>query len=128
MKMIGLCFRTWAGDHNGQFPFKVSTNQAGSLELCAPGPDGFDQNAAMHFMVMSNEFSTPSILVCPADKKPAATDWAGSGAPYVTYQLRSGEGVTEAAPQQVLAVCPIHHNVLHTDGSVHRQWPGTRRN
>jgi hypothetical protein len=128
MKMIGLSFRTWAIDHNDQFPFNVSTNLGGTLELCAPGPDGFDKNAATHFLVMSNELSAPSILVCPADKRPAATDWAHLEAANVTYQVRSGDGVTDANPQQVLAVCPIHNNVLRTDGSVQRQWPGPRRN
>ena len=127
MKMIGLSFRTWALDHNDQFPFNVSTNLGGTLELCAPGLDGFDKNAAMHFLVMSNELSTPSILVCPADKRLAATDWAHLGAANVTYQVRSGEGVTDANPQQVLAVCPIHNNVLRADGSVQRQWPGPPR-
>jgi hypothetical protein len=98
------------------------------LELCAPGPGGFDKNAAMHFLVMSNELSAPSILVCPADKRPAAMDWEHLGAANVTYQVRSGEGVTDANPQQVLAVCPIHNNVLRADGSVQRQWPGPGRN
>jgi competence protein ComGC len=128
MKMIGLSFRTWAIDHNDKFPFNVSTNLGGTLELCAPGPDGFDKNAAMHFLVMSNELSTPSILVCPSDKRPAAMDWAHLGAANVTYQVRSGEGVTDANPQQVLAVCPIHNNVLRADGSVQRARPGSRRN
>ena len=128
MKMIGLSFRTWAIDHSDQFPFNVSTNLGGTLELCAPGPDGFDKNAAMHFLVMSNELSTPSILVCPADKRLTATDWEHLRAANVTYQVRSGEGVTDANPQQVLAVCPIHNNVLRADGSVQRQSPGPRRN
>ena len=128
MKMIGLSFRTWALDHNDRFPFNVSTNQGGTLELCAPGPDGFDKNAAMHFLVMSNELNSPSILVCPADKRPAAMDWEHLGAANVTYQVRSGEGVTDANPQQVLAVCPIHNNVLRADGSVQRERPGPRRN
>jgi competence protein ComGC len=128
MKMIGLSFRTWAIDHNDKFPFNVSTNLGGTLELCAPGPDGFDKNAAMHFLVMSNELNSPSILVCPADKRPAAMDWAHLGAANVTYQVRSGEGVADADPGQVLAVCPIHNNVLRADGSVQRQWPGPRRN
>jgi hypothetical protein len=127
MKMIGLSFRTWAIDHNDKFPFNVSTNLGGTLELCAPGPDGFDKNAAMHFLVMSNELSTPSILVCPSDKRPAAMDWAHLGAANVTYQVRSGEGVTDANPEQVLAVCPIHNNVLRADGSVQRQWPDPSR-
>ena len=128
LKMIGLSFKTWAIDHNDQFPFNVKASQGGTLELCAPGPDGFDKNAAMHFLVMSNELSTPTILVCPGDKRPPATDWANLGAANVTYQVRSGEGVNDTDPMQVLAICPIHHNVLRTDGSVQRERPGSRRN
>jgi hypothetical protein len=128
MKMIGLSFRTWAIDHNDKFPFNVSTNLGGTLELCAHGPDGFDKNAAMHFLVMSNELSTPSILVCPSDKRPVAMDWAHLGAANVTYQVRSGEEVTDTHPQEVLAVCPIHNNVLRADGSVMRERPGPRKN
>ena len=82
----------------------------------------------MHFLVMSNELSTPTVLICPADKKQAATDWEHLRAANVTYQVRSGEGVNDTDPQQVLAVCPIHNNVLRTDGSVQRERPGSRRN
>ena len=128
MKIIGLSFRTWALDHNDQFPFNVKTNLGGTLELCAPGADGYDKNAAMHFLVLSNELSTPTVLICPADKKQAAADWEHLRAANVTYQVRSGEGVTDTDPQQVLAVCPIHNNVLRTDGSVQRERPGSRRN
>ena len=128
MKIIGLSFRTWALDHNDKFPFNVSTNLGGTLELCAPGADGYDKNAAMHFLVLSNELSTPTVLICPADKKQAAADWEHLRAANLTYQVRSGEGVNDTDPQQVLAVCPIHNNVLRTDGSVQRERPGSRRN
>ena len=55
LKQIGLAFRTWEIDHDGQFPFNVSTNAGGTVELCARGTDGFATNAALHFQVMSNE-------------------------------------------------------------------------
>jgi hypothetical protein len=73
MKEIGLAFRIWEGDHNGQFPFNVSQAQGGTLELCQPDNDGYEHNPAPTFMVMSNELSTPRILVCPndPDKQPA---------------------------------------------------------
>ncbi len=29
LKMVGLCFRMWAMDNGGQFPFNVSTNAGG---------------------------------------------------------------------------------------------------
>ena len=119
MKQIGLAFRTWAIDNGDQFPFNVSTNQGGTLELCLPGSDGFDRNAAFHFQVMSNELSTPRILVCAADRrKQPALNFESLQPANVSYQVRSGTNVNDTNPQQVLAVCLIHNNVLLCDGSV----------
>ena len=119
MKQIGLAARTWALDNADNFPFNVSTNTGGTLELCLPGTDGFDRNAFYHFRVMSNELSTPKILVCPADtQRQPAMDFVSLQAANVSYQMRSGTNVTETNPEQVLAVCPIHNNVLRCDGSV----------
>ncbi len=75
LKQIGLAFRTWAIDNDDQFPFNVSTNTGGTMEHCAVGSDGFDTNAALHFQVMSNELSTPWILVCPKDKLTKRCAW-----------------------------------------------------
>lgn len=122
MKQIGLSFRTWAIDNNDNFPFNVSTNKGGTLELCLLGSDGFDRNAAFHFQVMSNELSTPKILVCPADsKRQPAPDFLSLQSANVSYQVRSGPNVSDTNPDQVLAVCPIHNNVLRCDGSVQRE-------
>jgi hypothetical protein len=119
MKQIGLSFRTWAIDNEDNFPFNVSTNKGGTLELCLPGSDGFDRNSAFHFQVMSNELSTPKILVCPTDgKKKAALNFESLQAGNVSYQVCSGTNVADVNPEQVLAVCPIHNNVLLCDGSV----------
>jgi hypothetical protein len=127
MKQIGLAFRTWALDNEDQFPFNVSTNKGGTLELCAVGPDGFDRNAAFHFQVMSNELSTPKILVCPADtKKQAALDFLSLQPVNVSYQVRSGTNINETVPGEVLASCPIHHHVLLCDGSVQAARKGRR--
>jgi hypothetical protein len=119
MKQIGLAFRTWAIDNSDNFPFNVSTNKGGTLELCLPGSDGFDRNAAYHFQVMSNELSTPKILVCPADStKQMALNFANLQPANVSYQVCSGKNVSDVNPNQVLAVCLIHNNVLLCDGSV----------
>ena len=69
LKQIGIAFKSWSLDHNGQFPLRVSTNQGGTLELCAPGRDTADIHRAWHTMVMSNELSNAAILVCPRDHK-----------------------------------------------------------
>jgi hypothetical protein len=119
MKQIGLSFRTWAIDNDGNFPFNLSTNKGGTLELCMPGTDRFDRNSAAHFQVLSNELGSPKILLCPADtKKQPALNFLSLKPANVSYQVRSGANVTETNPDQVLAVCPIHNNVLRCDGSV----------
>jgi len=127
MKQVGLAFRTWAIDNEDQFPFNVSTNKGGTLELCSVGNDGFDRNAAFHFMVMSNELSTPKILVCPADsKKQPALDFLSLQPANVSYQMHSGTNLSETAPEEILVVCPIHHHVLLCDGSVQTMRKGRR--
>jgi len=119
MKQIGLASRVWAIDNDGNFPFNVSTNQGGTLELCSPGSDGFDRNAVFHFRVMSNELSTPKILVCPADiRKKAALNFESLQPENVSYQICSGTNVSEVNPATVMAICPIHNNVVLCDGSV----------
>lgn len=73
LKEIGLAYKVWAGDNNDKFPMQVSitdTNGGGTMEL-ANG-----KNAWINFYVMSNELSTPRILICPADKdRIAATNF-----------------------------------------------------
>jgi hypothetical protein len=121
LKMIGVALRTWAIDNDGNFPFNVSTNKGGTKELCSPGSDGFDRNAFLHFMVMSNELSTPWILICPADssKHTADTFQKSFQADNVTYQMRSGANISETTtPREVILRCPIHGHVVQCDGTV----------
>jgi competence protein ComGC len=60
-KQIGIAFRVWSGDNNDKYPMLVSTNQGGSMELALAG------DVIATFQVMSNELSTPKVLVCPND-------------------------------------------------------------
>lgn len=124
LKQIGLAFRIWAVDHDDRFPFNVSTTNGGTLELCAPGESGFDENAFRHFLVMSNELATPKILVCPADSHthPAA-NFSQLRAANVTYQVRSGPDINETHPDAVLVHCPIHGHDALCDGSVRQAKP-----
>lgn len=61
LKQAGLAFRIWSGDHGDLFPTQVSVTNGGTMELV---PTGL---VAPHFQVMSNELSTPRILVCSYD-------------------------------------------------------------
>ncbi len=67
MKQIGLAFHTWSLDNNDRPPMQVSVTNGGTMELVASGM------VYPHFQVMSNELSTPKILLCPEDRK---RDWA----------------------------------------------------
>ncbi len=69
LKMCGLAFRMWAGDNGDQFPMAISTRMGGTMEF-KTGVDAF-----RHFQVMSNELSTPKILICPSDTRQAAADF-----------------------------------------------------
>ncbi len=69
LKQIGLSFRLWAGDNGDKFPMEVSVTNGGTKELVGSGI------VYVHFLVLSNELSTPKVLFCPnetnAKRKPA---------------------------------------------------------
>jgi prepilin-type N-terminal cleavage/methylation domain-containing protein/prepilin-type processing-associated H-X9-DG protein len=76
LKQIGVAFRTWALDNQDQYPMKVPLASGGAAEYVgfrvAGGPPatyGATANKGVGgmFGVMSNELSTPKILVCPAE-------------------------------------------------------------
>jgi len=61
LKQIGLAYRIWADDNGGKFPMEISVTNGGTMGL------GEGRNTWINFLVMSNELSTPKILLCPAD-------------------------------------------------------------
>ena len=92
LKQIGLAARVWALENKDILP--------------------------SDFLTMSNELSTPKILVCPGDKaRKPANGWPEFNASNVSYELLS-PGVSETYPDVVYARCPIHNNVGLADGSV----------
>lgn len=142
LKQVGLAYCLWAGDNNDLNPMQFFTNQTG-------GPLYADAtNAFRYFQVMSNELSTPKVLVCPADSKRRAatnftTDFAGNHISYFIgleanetthpYTLLSGDrnitngtkpinGLLEVTTNQQLGWTAEFHNgagnVGLGDGSV----------
>jgi prepilin-type N-terminal cleavage/methylation domain-containing protein/prepilin-type processing-associated H-X9-DG protein len=94
LKNVGLAFRIWATDNNDQFPFQVSTNAGGALE--------FTNNFVFQWQILSNELSTPKILVCPRryGHITEATNW--NLAPgNVSYYL--GLRASQTAPAAILS-------------------------
>ncbi len=87
------------------------------MEYCERDTNGFDRNAFRHLMVMSNELSTPMIVLCPSEKfQQRAVDFAHLAPTNVTYRIRSGTNVYWGNSNEVIAVCPIHGNVVFADG------------
>jgi competence protein ComGC len=75
LKQIGLAFRIWALDNNDKFPMEISVTNGGAMEIANTG------TVFPVFQVMSNELSTPKILLCPAEDDPervAATTFQSS--------------------------------------------------
>jgi type II secretory pathway pseudopilin PulG len=70
LKRIGIAYRVWEGNHNDKYPMEVSVTNGGVKELV------LSEDASAIFRVMSNEFATPEILICPADTgRVAATNF-----------------------------------------------------
>lgn len=63
LKQICLAYRVWGGDSGFKFPMAISKTNGGSMEFTTGA------NAWRHFQVMSNELSTPKVLICPIDKE-----------------------------------------------------------
>jgi len=94
LKQDGLAFRLWEGDNGDKYPMAVSTNKGGTMEYAEDG------NAFRHFQVMSNELSTPKILVCPADDRTPAANFAKLKNKNVSYFV--GLNAEETRPQMLL--------------------------
>lgn len=69
LKQIVLGFQMWINDSDGQAPPWFTPAKDGGTAEFVPSGKTF-----RHFQVASNEFGSPKILVCPADKErgPAA--------------------------------------------------------
>jgi len=112
LKQIGLEFRIWEGDHKDKYPFDVSTNDGGVMELVTV-KDGVRQNSYLILQCMSNELRSPILLVCPQDNsKVIAKDWASLSGSNISYIFPASNA------SNVMAVCPIDGNILYEDGTV----------
>jgi hypothetical protein len=110
LKQIGLGLRIWQGDHGDKSPFELQIVEGGIMEKVMP-KDGYRQNGYLIFQFMSNELTTPLIVICPKDKKKVvAKDWQSLTASNVSYLF--------PASSNVFAICPIDGNILYLDGTV----------
>lgn len=97
LKQVNLAFRIWEGDHNNNYPMAVSVTNGGAMEVVATG------DVATCFFVMSNELSTPKVLVCPEDKThTCATNWwIDFNRSHISYFV--GVDADESRPERIMS-------------------------
>lgn len=113
LKNIGLAFRTFAVDFNGAYPWQVSPDQGGvslvNASVAGTLATGISNNVTAAFAAVSNELSTPKIVVCPSDgsRFTASNTWVGvqrlalaNNQKVPSYFL--GTTATEEQPQSIL--------------------------
>ncbi len=82
LKQLGLACRIFSIDHDGKFPWATPDALGGSSNRT------FHPNVFRHFLVMSNELSTPKILRCHQDSRRfVQTNWASLGNGNISYFL-----------------------------------------
>lgn len=88
LKNAGLAFRIFATDNNDQFPGAIlSSNHAGPSSIMA----------ANVYQWLSNELSTPKLLLCPADKRQEAANFIQLAAKNISYFTSLNASETNAS-------------------------------
>jgi hypothetical protein len=138
LKQVGLAFRIFATDNGDQFPMGVATNQGGSAEYKPAQPGQRVPFNFMHLAVMSNELSTPKVIICPSDNFVSSRWFASSNwievviiSPLARNKANSyiiGFDAQETLPQMILTGDRnITNNARWHPGESSAAVPGSRR-
>lgn len=128
VKQIGLAFRIWAGDNGDKFPMEISVTNGGGMELSGG-------TAWMNYLVMSNELSTPKLLICPQDTdRWAATNFSTDLKLKISYFV--GLDANQIHPQALLSGddnfsingVPVKSGLLNLTANTPIQWTAARHN
>jgi len=95
LKQVGLSLRMFSNDHDARYPWAVLTSDGGSA-------DPTKQDTYYHMLRITNELSTPKVLVCPSDSaKLVTSDFTALNNANISYFVAyEGE---ENKPQSMLA-------------------------
>jgi prepilin-type N-terminal cleavage/methylation domain-containing protein len=121
LKQIGLAFRIWEGDNGDKYPMAVPTAQGGAAEkignLGNSGTPASGQVSVPYtFSVMSNELSTPKVVLCPSDSSVRSVaagfvaNVANNGVPTANFNFTNANvsyfvcgDAADAYPQMILS-------------------------
>ena len=84
---LGIAFQSFAHDHNSRFPMSIPAAAGGALEFVQNTSNlrGEFYFAFRQFQTLSNELVSPKLLVCPADNRSPATNFAALQNANVSY-------------------------------------------
>jgi prepilin-type N-terminal cleavage/methylation domain-containing protein len=102
LKNVGLANRIFATDNGDLFPWERAladeTNRINFPELSGLAPG---EQVVRVYLTLSNELSTPRIIVCPADVRERVEDWPKLTTNSVSYFV--GLSARETLPQSFMA-------------------------
>jgi prepilin-type processing-associated H-X9-DG protein/prepilin-type N-terminal cleavage/methylation domain-containing protein len=103
LQQIGIVFLSFSHDHNSKFPMQVPVADGGSQEFVQNGYlTGGEFYFGFHnFQAMSGELVTPRILICPADTRLPATNFAALKNDNISYFV--GVNADFSKPNSILA-------------------------
>src|SRR5437879_6317896 len=88
LKQVGLSFKTWAIDQSDNYPMKITLINGGAQEhigvrVCGGSPGLFPGSKGVYgmFQCMSNELSTPKVLMCPSEESGRTLSTTFGGGP-----------------------------------------------
>jgi len=95
LKSVSLAMRIWANDNGDLYPMQVPDAKGGAQDSVEAG------NLARIFQVMSNELSVPRSVICPAEPRPIATNWATLRNSNISYFI--GLDAADTRPNMILS-------------------------
>jgi prepilin-type N-terminal cleavage/methylation domain-containing protein/prepilin-type processing-associated H-X9-DG protein len=120
LKQIGIGLRTFAVDYNGQYPWQVDPSQGGIQLPALNAAPTATNTIADAYATISNELSTPKIVVCPSDTRQTLNTNTWVFVRNITVVATKGKipsyfigiNATEEQPQSILAG---DRNILNTN-------------
>ena len=111
LKQIGIGLKTWALDSGDRYPMQVAASDGGPVNQSAFNVAPYGAGYAYQvFGVLSNELSTPRMLICPSDERTAQTNFnmlagntaAGAYLANVNLSYFVGKDAQDGSPQMLL--------------------------
>jgi prepilin-type N-terminal cleavage/methylation domain-containing protein/prepilin-type processing-associated H-X9-DG protein len=107
LKQVGLAYRIWGGDNEDHYPQYFASATSSLISVAWPGSGSGSPSTFLIYDVMSNELSTPKVVICPSDDRTAATNFGADFTNTAQGNLRTsffaGKDADESMPQMFLS-------------------------